>query len=352
MPVSYARPRLSRPVVREEDEVSRSSSDDRALDISSRQTLESRLIVARQDITFTDVDRDRVQIAITVTNAGASRSRSDLAIVRAAPFGAFVNWQMLTALPVPPLDPGESTVLRTDAGRVFPRPAGSPDRVSPGRLLTAMDSGDPNGPGVFSGTWWSRLTKKTRSPFSRPERSDLPSSRVRSSPRLLSVDVQAAPQPPPLPASPFDMLTGSDTYWAGNLNVFIGGTDVERHMAKALRIVPGCTNAAMFIVGDGNVPDWYRFDLIGLGPDWQGGIFNPMLARSLQNGVCEGTRIEPGTWNKLSCRSLLLLALKPPARCDLGNVEIHVTQRSTERTAVVEFSFDPRALGPGCYVVK
>ena len=34
-----------------------------------------------------------------------------------------------------------------------------------------------------------------------------------------------------------------------------------------------------------------------------------------------------------------------------ADVEVHVTQRSTRKTAVVEFSFDPRAVGPGCYVV-
>ena len=32
-------------------------------------------------------------------------------------------------------------------------------------------------------------------------------------------------------------------------------------------------------------------------------------------------------------------------------VEVHVCQRSTQQTAVVEFTFDSRAAGPGCYVV-
>jgi hypothetical protein len=36
---------------------------------------------------------------------------------------------------------------------------------------------------------------------------------------------------------------------------------VERHLAQALRIYPGKTNAAMFFVG--NRKDGYRFDLTG-----------------------------------------------------------------------------------------
>jgi hypothetical protein len=48
---------------------------------------------------------------------------------------------------------------------------------------------------------------------------------------------------------------------------------------------------------------------------------------------------------------MLMLALQPPATAEAGQVEVHVRQRSTGRTAVVEFSLDARAAGPGCYVV-
>ncbi len=47
----------------------------------------------------------------------------------------------------------------------------------------------------------------------------------------------------------------------------------------------------------------------------------------------------------------MLLAMCPPEGCRQGNVEVHVTQRSTGKTAIVEFSFDAAAAGPGCYVV-
>jgi hypothetical protein len=48
---------------------------------------------------------------------------------------------------------------------------------------------------------------------------------------------------------------------------------------------------------------------------------------------------------------MFLLALCPPADCTAAALEVHVTQRSTGQSAVVEFSLDPNAAGPGCYVV-
>jgi hypothetical protein len=281
--------------------------------VSSSSQQGSDLIVRRRDIEFTDLSRGRVQISITVTNGGPDRSPLTPARMQVAPFGAFVDWKPLTVIEVPPLEPGESTVLRTDAERVFAKPLGSPDRVPPSRLLTALD-------------------------FDEEETSHRdPASPTR--PRKLS-------------ASPFDLLTGRETYWAGNLNIFIGGTDVERHVAKALRILPGRTNVAMFVVGDRGGAESYRFDLMGLGTDWEGAIFDPMRARSLACGLRDGMQIETGSWHTLPGRSMLLLALKPPMRSELGSIEVHVTRKSTRKTAVVEFSFDARALGPGCYVVE
>ena len=302
MAASSTAERVSRIAIREGfDQV---SSAERQNTVPSFESQATQLVVRRRDIEFTDVGPGRVEISITVTNAGLNRSQMAPAIIQAAPFGAFVDWRHLTVLRVPPLDPGESTVLRAEAERVVPLPLGSPDRVSPGRILTALGA------------------------VEKPAR-----------------------QSQQLPTSVFDLLTGRETYWAGNLNVFIGGTAVERHVAKALRIVPGRTNAAMFVVGDSG-PEWYRFDLVGLGADWEGAIFDPMSARSLARGLCDGERIEPGSWRSLQARSMLLLALRPPAGCTYGSIEVHVTQRSTQKTAVVEFSFDRRASGPGCYVVE
>ena len=46
-----------------------------------------------------------------------------------------------------------------------------------------------------------------------------------------------------------------------------------------------------------------------------------------------------------------MMALRPPAGCREAAVEVHVCQQSTQQTAVVEFTFDARAAGPGCYVI-
>ncbi len=356
MAAQYATARTSRP--RNRQEFAGSSGAESRQRSSSFQSQETPLVVQRRDITFADVGPGRVQIAITVTNTGPGRTGWVPALIQAAPFGAFVDWQMLTLIPVPPLGPGESTVLSTEAERVASNPLGLPDRVSPGRLLTALGlsdqkratpvaaSGGPKRPEPRS---QARAAEATGKRLARELSSAGPGTTIT---RAISQLAETPLQPRKLPASPFDLLTGPDTYWAGNLNVFIGETDVERHMAKALRIVPGRTNAAMFIVGDGNGPEWYRFDLVGLGRDWEGGIFDPIHAVTLARGAREGMPIEPGTWTMLRRRSMLLLALKPPPVCDLGNVEVHVTQRSTQKTAVVEFSFDPRTAGPGCYLVE
>jgi len=292
--------------------------DDRALgnDTIARPDA-ARLIVRRQDIQFSDVGPGRVEITITVTNAGPFRSQRRFAVIQAAALGAFVNWRPLAVLPVPALEAGESALLRTKAQRVIPDPLASIDRLPPGRLLTALGFDD-----------------------------DEPRNRAR---RGRPSESASTLQSRSLPASPLDLVTGPNTHWAGNINVFVAGKAVERHMAKALRIVPERTNVAMFIVG--RSPDSYQFDLLGLGPDWDAAIVDPTKAGSVAQGTSRGTVIEPGSWYRLRSHSLLFLVLRPPADCREGDVLVHVTQQSTQKTAVVEFSFDPRAVGPGCYLV-
>jgi hypothetical protein len=275
------------------------------------------LVVRRQDLQFTDVGPGRVQITITVTNLGTSRSQASRALIQAAALGAFVDWRPLAVLSVPALEVGESALLRTEAQRVILDPQGSIDRLPPGRLLTALGFDEEEG----------RTGRK------RADGSGAPPTR----------------QSRALPPSALELLTDPNTHWAGNINVFVAGKAFERHLAKALRIFPARTNVAMFVVGGG--PDSYRFDLLGVGPDWDAAIVDPMNARSLSRGMSDGTAIEPGSWHALRSHSLLFLALRPPAGCREGDVEVHVTKQSTRQTAVVEFSFDPGAVGPGCYVV-
>jgi hypothetical protein len=276
-----------------------------------RSARSADLTVRRSDIEFIDVEPGWVEIWITVRNTGSIPSGWTPAIVHSAPLGAFVAWQPRAILRVPPLQPGESAALRTRAARPMPKPLGPPDRLPPAALLTALGFDDRRRGGASRGP--------------------------------------AVQQQQVLPPSPLDLLTGPGTYWAGNLNVFVRRQAVERHAAMSLRILAGRTNVAMFVVGD---RDSYRFDLVGIGSEWNAQILDAMSAATISRGFHDGTPIELGTWTPVRGPSLLFLVVQPPAGCREGGLEVHVTQQSTGKTAVVEFSFDPRAAGPGCYVVE
>src|SRR5438132_12963314 len=78
-----------------------------------------------------------------------------------------------------------------------------------------------------------------------------------------------------------DLLGRSQPYWAGNINVFVGIHPVERHLARALRVYPGRTNLAMFLVGGPGRRDAYAFELVGLTPDWKAGLYDIRNNRNL-----------------------------------------------------------------------
>src|SRR5262245_39841391 len=94
-------------------------------------TMGGKLSLAREDITFSNISPELVRIEIAVWNDGPGRSLPTLAVVQSAPLGAFVPWWPLTALLVPELGPGESTVLRTETRQTSPAPLGPPDRILP-----------------------------------------------------------------------------------------------------------------------------------------------------------------------------------------------------------------------------
>ena len=48
---------------------------------------------------------------------------------------------------------------------------------------------------------------------------------------------------------------------------------------------------------------------------------------------------------------VFLLLVEPPAEAVTGAVNVHVCQKSSGREAVIEFTMDARAAGPGCYKV-
>ena len=100
------------------------------------------LRVERSDISFQDLTGDRVRIQVTVHNAGAHRSPPTSLRLESAPLGAFVPWQPLTRMLVPPLEAGESRELSTEVVRSRPASLGDFNRVPPKRLFAAATSPD------------------------------------------------------------------------------------------------------------------------------------------------------------------------------------------------------------------
>jgi hypothetical protein len=263
----------------------------------------SSLEVERTDIVFANVAPNRVHIQMTVFNRGDLPTPPTRAVVQAAPLGAFVPWRPLAVLDVPSLLPGASHVLQLDAKTAPAVALGDADRVPPQRVLTALaDEDDPNL--VRRGT-------------------------------------------PQLPTDLFSLLRRGGAHWAGNLNIFFEGRTVERHLAQALRIYPGQTNLAMFVVGAR--ADAYSFSLHGEGADWDAALHDITFAS--RHLATDERAVPLNEWVEIGRMGMMMLALRPPADCQRGTVEVHVLQRSTGEQAIVEFSLDANASGPGCFVV-
>jgi len=293
------------------------------LSVAPRNNADLR--VERTDIVFQDLVGDRLRIQITVHNAGDLSSRPTVMKVESAPFGAFVTWRPLTQLIVPALSPGESRELSTEVSRPRPVALGDFSRVPPRRLLTALSSQDqplrPNpGTQALFKLLWSR-----RSP-----------QRVRP-----ATDPSLAPDL-------WDLLGQGQPHWAGNLNVFVGRHPVERHLAKALRIYPGRTNLAMFVVGNSRAHDAFTFELAGLDAGWKAALYDVTNGKSLVVGN-SSAYIDESQWVESHGGLMVILATQPPSDCSAGNVEVHVTRRADRQTAIVEFNLNPAAQGPGCY---
>jgi hypothetical protein len=269
-----------------------------------RQGSANGLHVSRRDITFFNSSPERVHIAITVHNKADSISAPATGLLMAAPFGAFVKWRPLTVLSVPEIEPGDSVVLTSDAPRTLVAPLGPPNRVRPRQVLSAPGAED-NQPrtGTILG----------------------------------------------LPADILELLGKRNAHWAGNLNVFLGTRPVERHLAQALRVYPDRPNMAMFVVGEGR--DAYRFHLSCEGGTWNATLYDMTDGSSFALDSDGCLAITESQWIEAPTMRMMMLALVPPRDCKAGTIEVHVTQRSSGREAIVEFSLDPMAAGPGCYVV-
>jgi hypothetical protein len=278
------------------------TSPGRAARPGATQPIEGpHLVVKRDDIRFHNEDPDHVILRILVHNEGSETSEATTARIETAPFGAFVPWRPLGEVEVPPVPARGQVILRLRA-RVEPLPSlGPPDRITTEGLLTAFDLGD-------------------RDPSGRRDA------------RLLPPDL-------------FRALGLGHGAWAGNFNVFLGEEPVERHWAGRVRVTPGAVNRAVFFLGSG--PDAYRLDCEGDGTAWQ-----PSLARPGSMLFTPGTRIPLGEWHEFPYRFPVVLSFFPTTSAGSREMRISVRQRSTGKTAYVEFTLDRDADGPGCYVVR
>ena len=284
----------------------------------------AELSVERTDISFEDVAGGRVRIRVTVHNLGEQRSEATAIRLESAVLGAFVPWQPLAQLTAPALEPGEARELSIEVDRPRPTPLADFDRLPPRRLLSAVAtaSGAPGRPGAAARALVD-LLRRTGKGAAKPPTG-----------RSLAPDL-------------WDLAGRGQPYWAGNINVFIGRRAVERHRASALRIYPGRTNLAMFLVGELGRVDAYAFEITGLAPSWEAGLWIGEGAGMVIGGAHQA--ITETDWIKTEGAMAVLLRTCPPADCRVGNLEVHVTRRSSGEIAVVEFNLDPTAQGPGCY---
>ncbi len=285
--------------------------------------VQADLVVQRNDIRFRNVAPGRVHISVHVTNVGEAPSEPTMMCLQAAPLGAFVPWNDLTSLTVPSIEPGDCIELGTEVDAPRAKALGEFSRVPPRALLTALGSEDEPLP-------QSKPVRGRGQVYGRAHRGGSGN------------ETQAT-----LPADPFDLLSRPNLHWAGNINILIGRHAVERHLAQALRIYPGLTNLAAFIVGDKS--DDYQFELSGTGASWDVVLSNCTNLSSLRDARDCSQPIQCSKWIRLSKLQVIMLAIGPPDGCGAGSVNVHVRQRSTNREAIVEFSLDPAAAGPGCY---
>lgn len=289
---------------------------------------EAELRVERTDIAFCDSAGDRVRFQITVHNVGAAPSTPSTMTIESAPFGAFVKWRPLSQLPVPSIEPGKSLALSVEVARPRPAPLGNFNRVPPQRLLTALSApGQSSGPGGAQAFFEKVQQLMGASPRN----------------RLPTIDTSLAPDI-------WDLLGRRQPHWVGNLNVFIGRRPVERHLAQALRVYPGYTNLAMFAVGNPGEREAFAFELAGLDAAWNAALYDATHGRSLEAGA-PTAYIEASNWVESNGDLLVMLAIQPPDGCIVGKLNVQVTRRSDQQTALVEFDLNPAAAGPGCYSV-
>jgi hypothetical protein len=248
-----------------------------------------------------------LEVAIDFRNPGHTFSQPASARIDIAPFGAFVPGELLATAAVPSLPPGGAWTFRTAvASDDLPSWAArgtSPPATPPRWERPSVDPAIETRKGAL----WSWKAMPT------PDTAEDGGTRGRSRLRWRS-------------------LLRSDTHFVGNLNVFVSARrPVERHMARAVKLMAGKPNLGMFSIGDKRQAE-YRFH-----PD-----------------VCEAgwsMEIQPYPWDTPVpiTRGHAVVIIVPPAKAESGRAAIRVDRVSTGESALVEFELDVRAGGSKCW---
>jgi len=257
------------------------------------------LAVRREDIHFRASDHGSLEVRIRVRNRGSETSTPTLARIELAAFGAFLPWVPLGEVRVPPVLPGGEVVIGYETPRVG-LDAADDDVPPSGRRFTATGS-DEGRPGYGS------LEADMRRRREEYRQTLLRSGRV-----------------PPLLVEMIRIMQEERAHFAANLNVFIGPTPVERHIAQGIQILPGRTNLAKFVVGDR--PDAYAFTATAPDPTWEVDVL----------GGAE-TVVPPGEWITQDGPAIYLARMRAPDHAVAGKVDVHVRRRSTGEATTVEF---------------
>jgi hypothetical protein len=273
------------------------------------------LRACRTDISFHNITPDLVRVDVHVTNDGTLWSPSTEVALQSAPLGAFLTWQPLLTLTVPGLAPRTSTVVSGSAWVPTTAPVTKPADCwnMPAHLLQEFAENTAR-------EALAEAEREARRALRRPA--------------------------PVLAADPLALVGRNGYHWAGNIDILMRGKAAERHMAQALRVYPGKTNAAMFFVGDRE--DGYKFELSGEVDEWKAELMDMTRSPSLKPR--KAPIIQTSEYLEFS-RATFYLLLRPPHDAERGDVAIHITRQSDGKEAVVEFSLDCRAAGAGCYKI-
>ena len=315
----------------------RTSSRDESTDRPERARGAALLDVRREDIRFGDLGPGLVWLEVEVHNRGGSASVPTPMQVRVAPFGAFVASEPLEVLAVPSISPGTSMTLRA-AYRV--RPDGG--LAKRGGLWPSARWGDVSRHRDLA---WDRPQAETFGPnWSRDLALDPSRGRghdtaeegagadliLRATARNRALGAVVKRLRELVKVAPEASLS-----WAGNFDVHIGSTEAERHIMRAIRLTPGKSNVAMFVVGER--PEDFVFDLQGEATAWDAALLR------------DGSELSLGSPHTLPGGAPVFLRVTPPAGTTEGLLAVGVTRQATGKRALVEFGFGTGTIPPGCF---